>query len=74
MTAKCFIDTKGLLACSTRVEADALLSMLCFLLVRCSLIHAYSFSFILTILLTLLLYLCRHDECSRETQENARGH
>jgi hypothetical protein len=30
VTSKRFIDTKALLACSTRVEAEALLSMSCY--------------------------------------------
>jgi hypothetical protein len=45
VTTKRFIDTKALLACSTRVEAETLLSMFSFALC-CSFLFVFGFSFI----------------------------
>jgi hypothetical protein len=63
VTSKRFIDTKALLTCSTRVEAETLLSMFGFvflLLVLSALVLS------LLILLILVIDLCRHDEQSGE--------
>jgi hypothetical protein len=53
-TSKRFIDTKALLACSTRAEAEALLSMFCFIfhVLYCS----FSFGIVLSVAI-LLSYL-----------------
>jgi hypothetical protein len=65
LTSKRFIETKALLACSTRVEAEALLSTFGF---RFNLLFHARLMIVLSsaILLSHCLFLCRYDEQPRE--------
>jgi hypothetical protein len=64
LTSKRFIETKALLACSTRVEAESLLSMSCCNFISCSLCNILVLSFV--ILLSCCVFVSCADMMSNQ--------